>query len=196
MLNLIDKHNECYSSESVGTKTKRPTEDSFWLWHERLGNIFKKRIDRLVSDGILGTLDNSKGKECVKCIKGKMTNKKRIRAERAKDILELILTDICGPFPTTTWNGQRYFIMFIDVFSSYGYLYLLSEKAEALDVFKSFKAEVENQLGKTIKVVRSDRGREYYRRYDGSSEQRPRPFPQFLKEHRIVPQYTMPGHLA
>ena len=33
MLNLIDKHNECYSSESVGTKTKRPTEDSFWLWH-------------------------------------------------------------------------------------------------------------------------------------------------------------------
>ena len=193
MLNLINKDNECYSSESIGTKRKRPTEDSFWLWHERLGHISKKRIDRLVSDGILGALDHSEGKECVECIKGKMTNKKKVGAERAKDVLELIHTDICGPFPTATWNGQRYFITFIDDFSRYGYLYLLSEKSEALDVFKSFKAEVENQLGKTIKVVRSDRGGEYYGRYDGSGEQRPGPFAHFLKECGIVPQYTMPG---
>ncbi|RVW61151.1 Retrovirus-related Pol polyprotein from transposon TNT 1-94 [Vitis vinifera] len=58
---------------------------------------------------------------------------------------------------------------------------------------KNFKAEVENQLSKKIKAVRSDRGGEYYGRYDGSGEQRPGPFAKYLMECGIVPQYTMPG---
>ena len=62
-----------------------------------------------------------------------------------------------------------------------------------MDVFKNFKAEVENQLSKKIKVVRSDRGGEYYGRYDGSGEQRPGPFTKYLMECGIVPQYTMSG---
>ena len=62
-----------------------------------------------------------------------------------------------------------------------------------MDVFKNFKAEVENQLSKKIKNVRSDRGSEYYGRYDGSGEQRPRPFANYLMECGIVPQYTMSG---
>jgi len=61
-----------------------------------------------------------------------------------------------------------------------------------LDVFNSFKAEVELQLVKKIKAVKSDRGGEYYRRYDRSGEQCSGPFALFLKECGIVPQYTMP----
>ena len=60
-------------------------------------------------------------------------------------------------------------------------------------MFKAFKAEVKLQLKKKIKAVKSDRGGEYYGRYDGSGEQRPGPFALFLKECGIVPQYTMPG---
>ncbi|XP_073107248.1 uncharacterized protein [Elaeis guineensis] len=72
------------------------------------------------------------------------------------------------------------------------YLYLLHNKNEALDAFKIFKEEVEKQYGKQIKIVRSDRGGEFYGRYieDG---QAPDPFVRFLKEHSIVAQYTMPG---
>ena len=62
-----------------------------------------------------------------------------------------------------------------------------------MDVFNSFKAEVELQLGKKIKAIKSDRGGEYYGRYDGLGEQRLRPFAIFLKECGIVPQYTMLG---
>ncbi|RVX08106.1 Retrovirus-related Pol polyprotein from transposon TNT 1-94 [Vitis vinifera] len=65
---------------------------------------------------------------------------------------------ICGPFPTPSWNGQQYFITFIEDYSRYGYLYLIHEKSQSLDVFKNFKAEVENQLSKKIKAVRSDHG--------------------------------------
>ncbi|RDY10618.1 hypothetical protein CR513_04827, partial [Mucuna pruriens] len=73
----------------------------------------------------------------------------------------------------------------------YGYLYLIHEKSQSLDVFKYFEAEVELQLGKKIKAIKSDRGGEYYDRYDESREQRPGPFALFLKECGIVPQYTM-----
>jgi len=60
-------------------------------------------------------------------------------------------------------------------------------------VFKTFKVEVENQLNKRIKYVRSDRGGEYYGRYDGSGEQRSGPFARYLEKCGIVPQYTMSG---
>ncbi|RVW84956.1 Retrovirus-related Pol polyprotein from transposon TNT 1-94 [Vitis vinifera] len=121
---------------------------------------------------------------------------KKRNANRCSDVLELIHTDICGPFPTPSWNGQQYFITFIDDYSRYGYLYLIHEKFQSLDVFKNFKAEVENQLSKKIKAVRSDRVGEYYGRYDGSEEQRPGPFAKYLMECGIIPQYTMPGTLS
>ena len=130
---------------------------------------------------------------CVNCIKGKQTNIRRLDANRASNVLELIHTDICGPFPTASWNGQTYFITFIDNFSRYGYLYRIHDKSQSLDVFKKYKAEVENQLNKRIKNVRSDHGQKYYGRYDGSGEQCPGPFAKFLEECSIAPQYTMPG---
>ncbi|RVW80762.1 Retrovirus-related Pol polyprotein from transposon TNT 1-94 [Vitis vinifera] len=79
--------------------------------------------------------------------------------------ISVTMQDICGPF-LPSWNGQQYFITFIDDYSRYGYLYLIHEKSQSLDVFKNFKAEVENQL---------------------------RPFAKYLMECGIVPQYTMPG---
>ncbi|CAL9128152.1 unnamed protein product, partial [Musa textilis] len=62
-------------------------------------------------------------------------------------------------------HGQKFFISFIDDYSRYMYIYLLHNKNEALDTFKVFKAEVENQCGKQIKIMRSDRDGEYYGRY-------------------------------
>ena len=59
-------------------------------------------------------------------------------------------------------------------------------------MFKNFKAEVENQLDKKIKSVKSDHCGEYYGRYDGSDEQHSGSFVKFLEECSIVSQYIMP----
>jgi transposase InsO family protein len=72
------------------------------------------------------------------------------------------------------------------------YLYMLYNKNEAIDAFKIFKAEVEKQCCKQIKIMRSDKGGEYYGRYTEDG-QAPGPFAKFLQEHGIVAQYTMPG---
>jgi transposase InsO family protein len=112
------------------------------------------------------------------------------------NVLELIHTDICGPFPMATRNDHVYFISFIDDYSRYDYIYLIKENTQVLDIFKSFKSEVELQLNKKIKGVRSDRGGEYYDRSDGLGEQRLELFVKFLEDDEIVPQYTMSGSPA
>ncbi|KAL5555017.1 hypothetical protein UlMin_037253 [Ulmus minor] len=99
------------------------------LWHKRLVHISKQIIQRLVSEGILDSLDLSDFKICIECVKGKQTNIRKTCANRSKVPLELIHTDICGPFPTASWNGQQYFINFIDDYSSYVFLYLIHEKS-------------------------------------------------------------------
>ena len=143
-----------------------------------------------MKDGVLNTLDFADFKTYVDCIKGKQTKMSKKGANRSSSILEIIHTDICCLDMDA--RGQKYFITFIDDYSRYMNVYLLHNKYEALDAFKVFKAEVENQCGKQIKIVRSDRGGEYYGRYTENG-QAPGPFAKFLQEHGIVAQYTMPG---
>lgn len=60
-------------------------------------------------------------------------------------------------------NGCLYYIIFVDDYSRRTWIYFLKQKesSEFLSKFKEFKALVENQLGKKIKVLRSDNGGEY-----------------------------------
>jgi len=57
-------------------------------------------------DEIIEPLDLKDFQVCIECIKGKRTNERKLSTEKAKDVLELIHTDICGLFPTVSWNGQ------------------------------------------------------------------------------------------
>ena len=98
-----------------------------------------------MSNEILDSLDFTNFTICVKCTKGKQTKNKRLGANRTSEVLELIHTNICGPFPKAFGNGQQYFISLIDNYSTYEYLYLIKEKSQSLDMFKDFKAKVENK---------------------------------------------------
>ena len=181
-----------YNSMHVTAGLKRyvMNEESSMLWHRRLGHISIERIKKLVNDGILSTLDFADFETCVNCINGKQTNKSKKGAKRSTNLLEIIHTDIYCPDMDA--NSPKYFITFIDDYSRYMYLYLLRSKDEVLDAFKVFKAEVENQYGKHIKIVRSNKGGEYYGKYT-ENEQAPGAFAKFLQENGIVAQYTMPG---
>ncbi len=58
-------------------------------------------------------------------------------------------------------HGDSYFITFIDDFTRYSHVYLISHKSKALDCFRRYVSLVENQLDKSIKALRTDRGHEY-----------------------------------
>ncbi|KAI5325276.1 hypothetical protein L3X38_034350 [Prunus dulcis] len=145
----------------------------------------------LVKEQILHPLDFSDFEECIECIKGKMTNSRKLGSTRSLNPLEIIHTDIC-PFPVPTIEGHRYFITFIDDFSRFCYIYLIQNKSSAFEVFKIFKTEVENQLDLKIKFLRSDRGGEYYGKYDEQGRH-PSPLARFLQDCGIIAQYTNPG---
>ena len=72
-------------------------------------------------------------------------------------------------------------------------MYFLSKKkSDALEMFKVFRIEVEKQLGKVIKIVRSNKGGKYYGKH-GDAGQQKGPFARCVKDNSIVAQYTMPG---
>ena len=174
----------------VETKRYIVNEDSSMWWHHRLGHISQQSIQRLVNCGVLSTLDFTNYETCIDCIKRKQTNKSKKGAKRSSDVLEIMHMDICY----LDLHSQKYFITFIDNYSWCLYLYLLYNKSQAIDAFKIFKAEVEKQCGKQIKIVTSDRSGEYYGRYTESG-QAPGLFAKFLQKHEIVAQYTKPSSL-
>ena len=105
------------------------------------------------------------------------------KGNRAEGVLELVHSDVWGPMNIWVRGGYEYFIIFIDDYSRYGYLYLMHQKSETYDKFREFRAEVEKQLGRPIKVLRSDRGGEYL-----SDE-----FLGHLLENGILSHLTAPG---
>ncbi|GJX03394.1 zinc finger, CCHC-type containing protein [Tanacetum coccineum] len=167
----------------VSNKRAKLNLDSALLWHFRLGHISKKRIKKLQHDGLLGSTDIKSFEKCVSCMSEKMGKRPYShQVERATDLLGLIHTNVCGPFKFMSRHRAYYFVTFTDDFSRYGYVYLLKHKHEVFEIFKVFQKEVENQLGKTIKSLRSDRRGEYM-----SQE-----FLDHLKEHGIIAHQTPP----
>jgi Reverse transcriptase (RNA-dependent DNA polymerase)/gag-polypeptide of LTR copia-type len=75
--------------------------------------------------------------------------------------LELVHSDVWGPSPVTSWNGYRYYIVFVDDFSKFTWIYFMATKGEVLSIFTRFKNQVENLLSTTIKTLRTDGGTEY-----------------------------------
>ena len=170
---------------NISTKRLKSNDtNQNFLWHCRLGHINKKSIQKLHSGGLLSSFDYESFEKCESCLLGKMTKTPFTgHSERAKDLLELIHTDVCRPMSINARGNYQYFITFTDDFSIYGYVYLMKHNSESFEKFTAFQNEVQLQLGKTIKALRSDRGGKYLSQN----------FSDHLRECGIVLQLTPPG---
>ena len=73
------------------------------------------------------------------CLMGKMTKTPFFGTmERAIDLLEIIHTDVCGPMSVDACGRYRYFLIFTDDLSRYGYIYLMKHKSKTFEQFKEF----------------------------------------------------------
>ena len=75
--------------------------------------------------------------------------------------LQLVHNDVWGPALVTSVLGYRFYVIFVDDFTRFTWLFLLKHKFEVFTVFLHFKALVKNQFGSTIKTLRTDGGGEY-----------------------------------
>ena len=151
------------------------------VWHNRLGHVNIESLRKLVQLNYLPKLNFENNDKCQICVEAKLSKTSFPSIERSTEPLELIHTDVCDLKLVQTRGGKRYFITFIDDCTRFCYLYLMRSKDEAIEKFKIFKSEVENQLSKKIKVLRSDRGGEYES-----------PFKELCAENGIIHQTTAP----
>ena len=77
------------------------------------------------------------------------------------DALELVHSDLCGPITPATNGGRRYFLLFVDDYSRYMWLQLLTSKDKAAKAIKKFKACVEAESDKKLHVLRTNHDGEF-----------------------------------
>jgi hypothetical protein len=75
--------------------------------------------------------------------------------------LELMHSDLWCPSPIISRNDFRYYVIFVDDFIKFSWIYFLTTKDELSRVFISFKSQVKNLLNTTIKTLRTDGGTEF-----------------------------------
>ena len=157
--------------------------DSFVLWHARLGHVNNRSIYRMVNLNLLSEFDVNIHNKCEVCTEFKFARQSfKSVQERSNELHSMIHSDLCDFKTIPSRGGKNYFITFIDDCNKYCYVYLLHSKDEALNMFKIYKAEVENQLEKKIKIIRSNRGGEY----ESAT------FLNFCTQHGIFHQTTVP----
>ena len=94
---------------------------------------------------------------CKGCAKGNNTKKTFPSSEnKAKGILEIIHSNVCGPMSSSSLSGYVYYVSFIDAFSRKTWIYFMKNKDEVFNKFKEFKSLIENHTKKKIKTFRSD----------------------------------------
>ena len=177
------------SSEPESANVASSKEVDWDLWHQRFGHLNGAQLGSMISKGTVRDAEPPKGactlSFCEGCVEGKMhqlpcpaTNQ-----IRSKHRLELIHTDVCGPFTPHSLGGSRYFVTFVDDYSRCCAVYSIRQKSQVLQKFKEFEALVCNETGERIVSVRSDWGGEYM-----SGE-----FQQYLKSQGIRHETSTPG---
>ena len=96
--------------------------------------------------------------------------------------LQLVHSDVCGPMPTESICGSRYFITFVDDYSRCCAVHFLKSMSKVPDKLKEFGACVLNNCGQQISTLWNDKGGEYL-----SDE-----FKNYLKSKGICNELTVP----
>lgn len=154
---IITNNNE---ESSLLTKQKGTAME----WHKRLGHPGKHVLQNLikVADGIKIEGNENIEENCEVCIKAKQSrlpfNTQRKRASR---ILEIIHSDVCGPFENKTYDGKRYLVTMIDDYSNFTKVYTIKQKNQVPEIIKNYVEETEREKDGKVSCIRCDNGGEY-----------------------------------
>ena len=123
--------------------------------------MVREQLVRGLEAGIKGDLEMCKG-----CKMGRSSEPKHPRKSqehRAKVPLELVHTDIAGPFNPKAigGGGSQYNLVIVDDFSRKSRTISLRNKSDTKVALKEWITVNENQVGKKVKKLRLDNGGEY-----------------------------------
>ncbi|SJL11798.1 uncharacterized protein ARMOST_15208 [Armillaria ostoyae] len=155
-----------YTSYNTTTSPKPTKLQSL---HEMLGYLGHRNIKGMVNKGhVLGICLSTKELSedpgiCIACAQGKS---KRASfpprgSDLAKDILDLVHSDLWGPAPVQLFHKYHYLYTFTDDAKHWIWVYFLWRKSEAFEIFKDWLVEQERATGRKLKKYQVDNGGEF-----------------------------------
>lgn len=153
---------KCHQEEEASLAARTNSDFCVHEWHLVLAHRHLADVFRMRKEGLrIRSCECSD--VCEPCIKGKMSTLPfPKKSTPTSAVMDCVVTDVCGPLSVSSIGHSRYFITFTDLFSKYTEVYFMKTKDETFSRIKQYVEKVKNQLGEKPKILRSDRGREYY----------------------------------
>ncbi|GFU83345.1 retrovirus-related Pol polyprotein from transposon TNT 1-94 [Trichonephila clavipes] len=160
---IIPKSKEISFFSDITAKTKN---GSIEIWHQRFCHVNNDYLVKTSKNdsvkGLPRLTDNGKT-HCIPCklAKSKRVSFKKTGAVRSKRPLELLHMDLCGPMPTESQGGNKYFLSIIDDYSGKVTVFPIRNKSDVFHTFIRFQKRAERFLSKKVIAVRTDGGLEF-----------------------------------
>ena len=131
------------------------------IWHSRLGHPSVATLKTIVSSYSLPCSNKDSSLLCNACSTSKSHKIPfSISSLSSTKPLELLYSDVWTS-PVHSIDGFKYYVIFVDHYTHYIWLYPLRKKSDVLSVFTRFKTLVENKFQTQIITLYSDNGGEY-----------------------------------
>ena len=144
---MIYKEICTHANIEMSTYTKTPV--TWDLWHARMGHTSGDAVKHLSLSATGVSVESNKPlSHCEACIIAKYPHKPYLTSTSpcTSKMLDLIHSDLCGPFPTQTPHGKLYFVVFLDDHTNLINVQLLKMKDQALEAWNVIKVHWENHM--------------------------------------------------
>ncbi|KAJ9543577.1 hypothetical protein OSB04_023284 [Centaurea solstitialis] len=131
------------------------------IWHQRLGHPSSHVFQSLVSSGSIHCNKGIPPVSCQACQLGKHTRLPFSISESVVNFpFEIVHSDLWTS-PVLSISGIKYYIIFLDHFTHFLWVYPLRKKSDAFAKLLHFRAYIKNQFGRDIKYFQCDHGGEF-----------------------------------
>ncbi|GJW61915.1 putative ribonuclease H-like domain-containing protein [Tanacetum coccineum] len=144
----------------------KATSDESKLLHRRLGHINFKTMNKLVKRNLVRGLPSKLfefDQTYVACQKGKK-HRASFKSKTVNSIgqpLHMLHMDLFGPTFVKSLMKKMYYLVVIDDYCRFSWVFFLATKDETSGILKSFITGVENLIDQKVKVIRCDNRTEF-----------------------------------